>query len=137
LPSVNHCKHKEEKMQAEKNEAAVRIGRLNKSRSKDVEREWAKRFGTRRLDAIAGAGTRQADIRFISEKLDVVFDIEIKSRIRPSISLYEEAVAKAQQDMIPVLGLEVRTGAGHPNPRYCILSREDFCTLIGAKAEEE
>ena len=119
-----------------KNPENVRRGRLAKSRSKDYEREWAKRMGTRRLDAIAGSGTRQADIRYISESLGKVFDIEVKSRIRRSLSLYEEAVEKAQFGMIPVLGLEVRTPTGHPNLRYCVLSREDFCDIVGAVAEE-
>jgi len=117
--------------------ANVKRGRLNKSRSKDIEREWAKRFGTRRLDAIAGAGKRQSDLRFESMKSGLIFDIEVKSRVRPSIALYEEAVAKAEFGSVPVLGLEVRTPAGHPNLRYCILSREDFCNLTGAVAEDD
>ena len=125
-------------MTDEKHEAAVKMGRLNKSRSKSVERYWAKRMGTRRLDAIAGSGTRQSDIRFISSRLgDQVFDIEVKSRVRPSISLYEEAVKKALDGTTPVLGLEVRTPQGHPNERYCIMSFEDFCEIVGAEPEED
>tara|TARA_R110002020_G_scaffold5103_7_gene21649 strand:- start:1536 stop:1958 length:423 start_codon:yes stop_codon:yes gene_type:complete len=118
-------------------EQNVRRGRLNKSRSKNIEREWAKRFGTRRLDAIAGSGSRQSDLRFESSRVGLVFDIEVKSRIRPSIALYEEAVKKAEFGSVPVLGLEVRTPAGHANPRYVILSREDFCQIVGAVAEDD
>lgn len=115
----------------------VRRGRLSKSRSKDYERQWAAKFGTRRLDAIAGAGTRQADLRFESRKVGYVFDIEVKSRIRPSISLYDEAVLKAEEGKIPVLGLEVRTEPGHPNKHLVILSRDDFIKITGAVAEDD
>lgn len=115
----------------------VKRGRLNKSRSKSIEREWGKRFGVRRLDAIAGAGARQSDLRFESKKIGMVFDIEVKSRIRPSITLYEEAEKKAQFGSVPVLGLEIRTPAGKPNIRYCVLTREDFANIIGAVAEND
>jgi hypothetical protein len=115
----------------------VKRGRLNKSRSKNIEREWAQTFGVRRLDAIAGAGSRQSDLRFESPKAGFIFDIEVKSRIRPSINLYEEAVGKAEFGNIPVLGLEVRTPAGYPNKRYCVLSRDDFVKITGAIGEED
>lgn len=115
----------------------VKRGRLNKSRSKNIEREWATTFGVRRLDAIAGAGSRQSDLRFESKKVGLVFDIEVKSRIRPSINLYDEAVGKAEFGNVPVLGLEVRTPAGHPNKRYCVVSREDFIKITGAISEDD
>jgi hypothetical protein len=115
----------------------VKRGRLNKSRSKSIERDWAQAFGVRRLDAIAGSGSRQSDLRFESKKVGLVFDIEVKSRIRPSINLYEEAVGKSEVGNVPVLGLEVRTPAGYPNKRYCVVSRADFIKITGAVAEDE
>ena len=110
----------------------VRMGRLNKSRSKSVEREWGKAFNTRRLDAIAGSGSRQSDLRYTSPS-GLTYDIEVKQRLRPSFTLYDEAVLKADKDSIPVLGLEIRQG--NRNDRFCLLSRDDFCRIVGAKPE--
>ena len=118
----------------EKDPAAVKRGKNNKKRSKKVELEWGKRLGVRRLDAIAGAGSRQTDLRY-TDKDGRVFDIEIKQRIRPTFSLYDEAVLKAAEGTIPVLGLEIRKP--HKNTRLIIMSREDFAELVGAQRETE
>jgi len=98
-----------------------RIGRLNKSRSKAVEREWAKALGTTRLTD--SRGTRQPDLRVGN------FDVEVKSRLgfKSLVALMDEAVAKATPGQIPVLGLEVR--AGNPHTRLVILRREDALAL--------
>jgi len=111
---------------------AVKRGKNNKKRSKKVELEWGKRLGVRRLDAIAGAGSRQTDLRY-TDKDGRVFDIEIKQRIRPTFALYDEAVLKAAEGTIPVLGLEIRKP--HKNTRLIIMSRDDFADLVGAKRE--
>ena len=98
-----------------------RVGRLNKSRSKAVEREWGRFYGVARLtDA---RGTRQPDLRVGN------FDVEVKSRLgfKSLVALMDEAVAKATPGQIPVLGLEVR--AGNPHTRLVILRREDALAL--------
>ncbi len=106
-----------------------RTGRLNKSRSKDVEREWAKALGTTR--ETDGRGTRQADI-FLGP-----WDIEIKSRLglKGIMKLMDEAIGKARANQTPVLGLEVRTDPGFPNARYVVMRREDWiawnCHAVG------
>ena len=96
----------------------VRRGRLNKSRSKAVEREWAKALGTTRLTD--SRGTRQPDLRVGP------WDIEIKSRIgyKNLVKLMDEAVGKAKKGQTPVLGLEIRQG--NPHERLVIMRRDDW-----------
>jgi len=101
-----------------KDPANVRRGRLNKSRSKAIEREWAKALGTTRITD--SRGTRQPDIRVGP------WDVEVKSRKghKNLVGLMDEAVAKAKKGQTPVLGLEIRQG--NPHERLVIMRRSDW-----------
>ena len=101
-----------------KDPANVRRGRLNKSRSKAIEREWAKALGTTRITD--SRGTRQPDIRVGP------WDVEVKSRKghKNLASLMAEAVAKAKKGQTPVLGLEIRQG--NPHERLIVMRRSDW-----------
>jgi|TARA_R110000824_G_scaffold141291_1_gene307758 hypothetical protein len=125
-------------MKKEKDPANVQRGRRSKARSKTYELEWSKKFNTRRLDALMpGAAARRADLRYTSPA-GFTYDIEVKSRISQgagALTLYREAVDKAVDGNIPVLGLEIRRPSSNKNERLVILSREDFATIVGASEE--
>ena len=106
----------------------VRRGRLNKSRSKAVEREWSRAMGTTRITDSRGA--RQPDLRVGP------WDIEIKSRLgfKGLVSLMDEAVATARKGQTPVLGLEVR--AGSPHTRLIVMTRDDWVAWNIGRAPE-
>ena len=117
-----------------------RTGRLNKQRSKQVERSWCRAFSSkdkeiRRLDATAGAGKRMSDLRV--EAHGKVLDIEVKQRLRPTLGSLFEAAQEKKSDIadFAVLGLEVRKGAEYM--KYCIMSRSDFVKLLGITAIDE
>lgn len=109
-----------------KDPARVRTGRLNKQRSKSIEREWAKAFGTTR--ETDGRGTRQADIF-----LDGEMDLEIKSRLghKGLVKLMEEAIGKARVGRWPVLGIDIRD-PDHASHRYIVMERQDFIDMTEA-----
>ena len=97
----------------------VRRGRLNKSRSKSVEREWGRALGNQKRLGDAH-GIRHCDLRVGP------WDIEIKSRIgyKNLVKLMDEAVGKAKKGQTPVLGLEIRQG--NPHARLVIMRRDDW-----------
>jgi hypothetical protein len=113
-----------------KDPANVRRGRLNKSRSKSVEREWGRALGNQKRLTDA-RGIRQPDLRVGP------WDIEIKSRIgyKNLVKLMDEAVGKAKKGQTPVLGLEIRQG--NPHERLVIMRRDDWVSWNIGTTEDD